>query len=296
MMRYLYALTPLLVLLAATSLACIMGYFIMLGIGDSLPFRKIISKSTQLFLVLSIFPIMAYLNINKTELGFAPKPVFLKQLLQGFGLGLLTLIPVFIVLYILKVHVSDETQLWTPAWLIKKALVALTLALIISLIEEPIFRGILLIGLNRKLPVAGSIFVSAFYYAALHFLDSKTIIPAQELNLLSGFKLLGEAFNNLLNPDILSAFFALLMVGIFLGVLRTRMKASLGLCIGCHTSWVWLIKINKSLFNTDLHSEYLGLVSSYDGVIGPLVSGWLILAIAGYFVYLQINNKTSIVP
>ena len=78
-----------------------------------MPFRKIISKLTQLFLVLSIFPAMAYLKINKEELDFVARPIFLKQLLQGFGLGFMTLMPVFIVLYALKINVIDEAQLWT---------------------------------------------------------------------------------------------------------------------------------------------------------------------------------------
>jgi uncharacterized protein len=79
------------------------------------------------------------------------------------------------------------------------------------------------------------------------------------------------------------------MVGIFLGILRTQVKASLGLCIGCHTCWVWQIKISKRLFNTDFSSEYLQLVSGYDAVIGPLVTAWLVLAIAGYFAYQRIR-------
>jgi len=285
-MRYLfYTIVPLLVLLAAISLACIAGYFIVQGIGDVVPFRKIISKSTQLFLVLSIFPAMAYLKINYEELGFAPRQVFLKQLLQGFGLGFMTLMPVFIVLYVLKVNLIDEAQLWTVGLLVKNMAISLLLALIISLIEEPLFRGIMLTSLNRKMPVMAAILISSTYYAALHFLSSKTDIPVQDLNLFSGFKLLGEAVANLLNPNILSAFFALLMVGIFLAVLRTQVKASLGLCIGCHTCWVWQIKMSKQLFNTNFNSDYLYLVSSYDGVIGPLVTGWLMLAIAGYFAY-----------
>jgi uncharacterized protein len=164
------------------------------------------------------------------------------------------------------------------------------LALIISLIEEPLFRGILLVGLNKKLSVTAAILISSTYYAALHFLSPKTDIPVQELNLFSGFKLLGEAVSNLLNPNILSAFFALLLVGIFLGVLRTQMKSSLGLCIGCHTCWVWQIKMSKQVFNTNFYSEYLYLINSYDGVIGPLVTGWLVLAIAGYFVYRRFNK------
>jgi len=291
MMRYLfYTFVPLLVLLAAISLACIVSYFIVQGIGEFVPFRKIISKSTQLFLVLSIFPAMAYLKINKEELGFAPRPVFLKQLLQGFGLGFLTLMPVFIILYVLEINVIDETHTWTFGLLARDIIISLLLALIISLIEEPLFRGILLAGLSKKLPVIVAILISSTYYAALHFLSSKTDIPVQDINLFSGFKLLGEAVGNLLNPSILSAFFALLLVGVFLAVLRTQVKASLGLCIGCHTCWVWQIKMSKKLFNTDFSSDYLYLVSSYDGVIGPLVTGWLMLAIAGYFLYQQFNK------
>lgn len=285
----LYALVPLLVLLAAISLACIVSYFILQGISDQFPFRRVISKSTQLFLVLSIFPAMAYLKIGKEGLGFAARPVFFKQLLQGFGLGFITLMPVFIMLYVLQINIIDESQSWTIGLLAKKLLLSLLLALIISLIEEPVFRGILLAGLGKKLPVMAAILISSIYYAALHFLNTKTDIPVQDINLFSGFKLLGEALANLINPDILSAFFALLMVGIFLGILRSRVKAGLGLCIGCHTCWVWQIKMSKSLFNTDQNSEYLYLVSSYDGVIGPLVTGWLMFALAGYFVYQRIN-------
>ncbi|MDD1618555.1 MAG: CPBP family intramembrane metalloprotease domain-containing protein, partial [Methylococcaceae bacterium] len=131
------------------------------------------------------------------------------------------------------------------------------------------------------------------YFAALHFLDSKTEISRQQLNVFSGFILLGEAIENVLNPKNASAFFSLLMVGAFLAVLRTQVKESLGLCIGCHAGWVWQIKVSGSLFNTDYSSEYLYLVSSYNYVVGPLVTGWLFLAVAGYFVYQQIYKKKS---
>ncbi|WP_027159558.1 CPBP family intramembrane glutamic endopeptidase [Methylobacter luteus] len=292
-----YALVPLLVLLGAIFIACLVGYFVALGIGDQFTINKIIHKLAQLFLVLSIFPAMAYFKFKKTDIGFAGKAVFLKQLLQGFGLGFVTLMPVVIVLYGLGVNVIDQSQGWTVSLLVKKMTLSLLLALIVSWIEEPLFRGILLTGLKRKMSVITAVIISAIYYAMLHFLDSDTNISYQDLTLLSGFKLLGEAFANLLNPDILSAFWALVMVGIFLGVLRTEFKASLGLCIGCHTSWVWQIKMSKSLFNTNFSSEYLYLVNRYyDGLIGPLVTGWLSLAILGYLVYRQINKPAFINP
>jgi membrane protease YdiL (CAAX protease family) len=268
-------------------MACIAGYYIMQMTGDQFPLRKIISKATQLFLVLSIFPAMAYLKFNKEDLGFAPKTVFIKQVAQGFGLGFITLLPVLVVLYILEINVIDHDQIRTAGLLAKKMAISLALALLISMVEEPIFRGILLAGLKKKLPAISAILISAVYYAALHFLNSTTEIPYQEINVFSGFKLLVEAFENLLNPEIRSAFFALLLVGIFLGVLRTQIKQSLGLCIGCHTCWVWQIKMSKSLFNTDSSSEYLYLVNSYDGVIGPLVTAWLLLAIISYLIFIH---------
>jgi uncharacterized protein len=122
----------------------------------------------------------------------------------------------------------------------------------------------------------------------LHFLDNKTSIPSQELNLFSGFYLLGAAFVNLLNPEILSAFLALFMVGVFLGILRSQVNASLGVCIGCHACWVWLIKLSKALFDSNPNSDYLFLINGHEGVIGPLVTVWLGLAIAGYFIHQRI--------
>lgn len=288
--KIIYSIVPLLVLLTASSLACIAGYFVFQGIDGRFPLSKVITKSTQLFLVLSIFPAMACLKLNKGDLGFAAKAVFFKQVLLGLGLGFATLMPVFIAEYALGIHIIDQTQHWTAGLLAEKALISLLLALLISMIEEPIFRGILFAGLKKKLPVIAAILLSSTYYAALHFLDNKTEIPFQQAGIFSGFSLLGEAFANLLNPQILSAFLALLMVGIFLGVLRANIKESLGLCIGCHTCWVWQIKMSKSLFNTDSSSEYLYLVSSYDGVIGPLVTGWLSLALIGYFVYKKVQG------
>ncbi|MDD1610516.1 MAG: CPBP family intramembrane metalloprotease [Methylococcaceae bacterium] len=280
-----YAIVPLLVLLAAISVSCIIAFFVIKGIGDVVPFQKIISKSTQLLLILSIFPAMKILNIDKEQLGFATRPVFFKQLLQGFGLGLLTLLPIFIVLYGLKINVFDTTKHWTVSLVLAKLAYTLLLALIISLIEEPLFRGILITGLSRKLPIALAIVVSAVYYSALHFLDNNVVIAVQDIHFFTGFKLLKGAFTNVLNPMMFSSFVSLMMVGIFLGIVRTQAKTSLGLCIGCHACWVWQIKMSKIFFDTNLWSEYIYLVGNYDAIVGPLVTGWLLFEIIKYFIY-----------
>jgi membrane protease YdiL (CAAX protease family) len=285
-----YALVPLAVLFVAICLSCILAFFVIKGIGDVVPFQKIISKSTQILLILSIFPAMKLLAIDREQLGFASRPVFFKQLLQGLGLGLLTLLPIFIVLWVLKINVFDATKVWTVGLVLGKLGFTLLLALIISLIEEPLFRGILLTGLSRKIPVALAIVISAVYYAALHFMDNNVVIAAQDVHFLTGFKLLKGAFINVFNPTMFSSFLSLMMVGIFLGIVRTQVKNSLGLCIGCHACWVWQIKMSKSLFDTNLWSDYIYLVGNYDGIVGPLVTGWLALEIVRYFVYRRMNK------
>ena len=291
-MRYIfYGLVPFFVLLAAILLSCSLGYILVQNIGDTLPFRQILTRLTQIFLLLSIFPMMKYLRIDKVALGFPSWWVFLKQLPQGFGLGFFVLTPVFIVLSLLNINQIDYKQEWVVDLLVKNAIMYLLMALLISVIEETLFRGMVLVGLKKKLPVQVAIFLTAIYYAGLHFLIIKTNLSVQDINFFSGFRLLGEAVSNLLNLNNLPAFFALLMVGIFLGVLRTQVTSSLGLCIGCHTCWVWQIKMNKKFFNTDFSSEYHYLVSSYDGVIGPLVTGWLLVVVVGYLAYRQVSQS-----
>jgi membrane protease YdiL (CAAX protease family) len=289
----LYALVPLLVLLLAISLSCIIAFLIVKGAGDVLPFQKIVSKSTQVLLILSIFPAMKLLNIDKQQLGFAARPVFFKQLLRGFGLGLITLLPVFIALYVVKINVFDAVRDWTISLVAGKLAYTLLLALIISLIEEPLFRGILLVGLNKKMPTALAVIISAMYYGTLHFLDNNEAVLAQDVHFWTGFSLLKGAFINIFDPMMFSSLVSLTMVGIFLGVVRTQVPTSLALCIGCHAGWVWQIKMSKILFDTNIWSEYIYLVGSYDAIVGPLVTTWLGFGLVMYFIWHRWLNYSA---
>ncbi len=281
-----YAFVPLLILLFFAALSSVFSYFILMMTGDVLSMRKLVSKAAQVFLLLSIFPLRHYLRLTWSDIGFAAKNTFLKQVGQGMLLGLVTLMPVMVVLYVLDISVIDQTREWSVGAIASRASLALLLATLISLGEEPIFSGILLAGLRKKMPVRLAVLITAGYYSAFHFVKTKTDIPFQELNLGSGFQLMAEAFSNVLNPEIISAFIALLIVGIFLATIRTQFASSIGICIGCHAAWVWQIKLGKDYFNTNAESEYYYLVSSYyDGVVGYLVAGWLSLVLISFFIW-----------
>jgi len=281
-----YALVPLLILLFFAALASLVSYIILMTMGDVLSMRKLVSKAAQIFLLFSIFPLRHYLKLSWADIGFARRALFFKQIMHGLVLGLFSLMPVMIVLYCLDISVIDQTREWTMGAIVKRTSLALLLATLISVGEEPIFSGILLAGLRKKMAVGFAVLISASYYSAFHFVKTKINIPYDELTILSGFQLMGDAFSNILNPDILSAFIALLVVGIFLATVRTQITNGIGICIGCHAAWVWQIKLGKDYFNTNPNSEYYYLVSAYyDGVVGYLVAVWLSALILGYFIW-----------
>lgn len=286
------ALAPLALLVFLVACAGLMSYGVMQLTGDALPLAKIASKATLVLLLICIFPLKSLLHLNWSDLGFAPSRIFFKQLGLGLMLGILTLLPVLLTLSALDVHVWDDSRTWTAGRIAQKIAMALFFSLLIGVGEETLFRGLLLTQLRRNLGLFTAIALSSMYFAALHFLKSKTTITYSELTLTSGFKLMAEAFANWLNPEIIGALIALFVVGAFLAAIRSRVPQSLGLCIGCHAGWVWQIKISKDLFNVNPGSDYLYLVSSYDGVVGPLVSVWLTLAMLVYLGFRKSRERS----
>ena len=277
-----YGLLPLVVLLILAVASSFIAFGILRVAGDVLPLAKLISKTTLVLLLLSLFPWKRYLRLSWSDLGFLPGLAIFRQIAQGLLLAVATLSPVLITLYCLDVHVFDTGKHWSAGKLIGKIASTLAVAALIAVVEETLFRGLLLAGLRRKLPLFAAVGTSSLYYAALHFLKTKTPVDYAQQTAISGLQLVGEAFANWLNPEILSALIALFVVGCFLAVIRIHQSQSLGLCIGCHAGWVWQIKLSKDLFNLNPRADYLFLVSHYDGVVGPLVSVWLLAAMLAW--------------
>jgi membrane protease YdiL (CAAX protease family) len=283
-----YVFVPMLVLLAITSSACVFSYWIALSFDNPTILRKLMIRLSQIMLLLSIFPVSKWLGLNKEMLGYAPFKLMLKQFGRGFGLSVLILLPVFITLNFLGIHSIDMTKAWTLGWVAKKFGIAFGLALLIGIVEESVFRGLLLTSLRKYLPAFSAVLISSVYYAGLHFLDSKSPVSETTLSLNGSFQLLGEAYHNVFAMQDVTAFAALCVVGLFLGLLRLRGDVNLALCIGCHAGWVTLIRMSKSTMNVDFSTPYSFLVSPYDGVIGVLVAGWLLFVLASYWLFSKV--------
>jgi len=283
---------PFFILLLFSFISCFVGYGIYIALDGAIELRRLISKTTQVLLIISIYPTMRWLNHKASELGFIPFKQFIKQMCFGSILGLFTLFPILYFSYVLDITMLKTDISWTIEQTLLNLLVSFLLALLISFLEEPMFRGILITAYIKRLGIAAAILISSFYYATLHFVKAKTSIPFSEVKLSDTFHLLLEAFNNLLNPDHFGALWALMMVGIFLAVMRTHLKLSIAWCIGCHAAWVWQIKMAHRLVSVNPESNLTYLVSPYDGVIGPMVALWLSLLIFLYFLY-SLRKKKS---
>lgn len=289
-----YAMVPLFILLIFASLSAVLSYIVLMAAGDVISMRKLVSRGAQIFLLLSIFPLRHYLQLKWSDIGFAPKAIFFKQVGHGLLLGLASLLPIMVILYVFDINVVDQSIEWTAEKLLIKLLLTLLVALLVSFGEEPIFSGILLAGLKKKMAVVVAALLSSSYYAAFHFVKTKTNIPYQELTIYSGFQLMAEAFTNLLNPEIISALISLFIVGLFLATIRIQLKNSIGICIGCHAAWVWLIKMGVVYFDINKSSEYYSYFvnSYYNSIIGPLVSVWLSLILIAYFIWKKYKSRS----
>jgi hypothetical protein len=159
-----------------------------------------------------------------------------------------------------------------------------------------IFRALLVTSLRKYLPAFSAVFISAIYYAGLHFLDNKTPVSDETLSLNGSFQLLSDAYHNVFSMQQPSAFLALCAVGLFLGFLRLRGDANLATCIGCHAGWVFQIRMSKSTSIVDFKSPYSFLVSHYDGVIGLFVAFWLLFVLAVFLIISHKNTLNTVTP
>lgn len=132
-----------------------------------------------------------------------------------------------------------------------------------SIIEEWLFRGLLLGVWLRIAKPATALLGTSFVFAFVHFMQpppgSEIADPAAPL---AGFELLGLILKNFTNPQFIAAEFATLFaVGLILGATRLR-TGSLWFPIGLHAGWILAFKgfnlLHKSVETSPLRPLWIG--------------------------------------
>lgn len=124
---------------------------------------------------------------------------------------------------------------------------ALPTALVVSVIEEVLFRGVLLGIFLRAMRPAPAVLALSFLFAFVHFLEPPegASIPDPEA-LDAGFVLLGQILSRFADPLSMAGRFSVLFaVGVVLAVARHR-TASLWLAIGLHAGWIFCLGLFKA--------------------------------------------------
>ena len=179
--------------------------------------------------MISLFPLLRSLSIRSwSDVGWGRNPEFTKQLLLGFFIAFTSAL--FGGLLLLDLQPKNPFGDWPwPKRLVTGA--------IVSLLEETLFRGVLLVALLRALKPAVAITALSLFFSVVHFLKPASKIAVQDINMLSGFEIIPTCFEKMADPNFLPHFVNLAIVGAILGwaLWKTR---SLAMPVGLHAAWV----------------------------------------------------------
>jgi uncharacterized protein len=177
--------------------------------------------------------------------------------------------------------------------LLNKAIIP---ALSASIIEEWLFRGLLLgVWLRIAKPVAACIGVS-FVFAVVHFMEPPAGAEISDpAHYLAGFQLLAAIFSNYANPQFIAAELATLFsVGLILAYTRIR-TGSLWFPIGLHAGWIFALKgfnlLHRGVEESPLRPLWIG-DSLRSGLLPLLTLG--LTAVICFFVLKILSPKSPV--
>jgi hypothetical protein len=278
-------LGPLLYLLLAAALAALAAYpvFVFSGSEDISFFRTLVSRGGQALLLLGIYPLAKRLGLGWADFGWSRR--FPRQWLAGFALGASMLALHVLALIALDIRLFYWPKLASMAFFSLLGQ-ALAVGAGIAMLEESIFRGALAGVVWRLSGRLLAVLVSAFFYAALHFIGTKWSTDLALIGWDTGFRMALDGFSHLRQAP-LDGFLGLFVAGLMLASVRVLIPGSLGICMGLHAGWVFIIRLAKATTLLNLDSPYIRLVSAYDTFVGYLSAAWLmlllVLFLAAYF-------------
>jgi membrane protease YdiL (CAAX protease family) len=121
-------------------------------------------------------------------------------------------------------------------------------AVVVSIIEEIVFRGVLLGLFMRAMRAWPAILSVSLLFAFVHFLQPRSgvVVPDPE-SPTAGLWLIGQIFMRFTQPlDLIAGFATLTAVGAVLAYARWR-TASLWLPVGLHAGWIFGIAVFKAI-------------------------------------------------
>ena len=249
------------------------------------PFRKFFHRGLLVAALFLLWPTARWLHVSSVRaLGLAPNPRRWSDLGAGFVASFLMMAALAAVL--LALHV---VRLRHHADLLDFANIA-TSAVVVSLLEEWLFRGAILGLLARAMNRWVALFCTSALFSILHFLKPDDAAP-HSVGWLSGFALIPGAFAQFNEPLlVLGGFTTLFCVGWILGWARLKTR-SLWLPIGLHAGWVFGImsfsKVTRRLLKVTETLPWFG------GDLKVGLGSVAVVLLTGLLVWMIVRNRTQ---
>lgn len=249
-------------------------------------FHRVANRIGMLALLIGFLLLARRLGVaDRQSLGYGlPRAQFWRTAGWGLAIGVVSLLPVAVVIWLLELRELKPGLAIDGALLLEVAFSGLVSGITVALIEETFFRGAMHSGIARESGTVIAILLTALLYSAVHFMGSYRI-PVEELGPGSGLRHITGTLANFAAPQqIMDAFLALFAVGVLLGLVRAY-TGNIAACLGLHAGWVWIIAFLREGTTPTVDNEYGFLISSFDGVVGWLVFGWTLLLASVFLVW-----------
>jgi hypothetical protein len=278
MRALLWFLAAILGTLVVAALAAWPVWQIVHALQPEWPFHKIVSRFWQLLLLVGLVLAVRRLRLRtRADWGYGlPRARFLRQSGAGIAIGLATMLPMSLAIVALGIRALRPDL--DAAQLGEGIATGLVTGLLVAIVEETFFRGLMFRAVSRESGIAVAVASTALLYSAIHFL-ARVRIPASEVGWDSGLTLLGIALTRFAQPlAIVDSFITLALVGGLLALVRARTGA-IAFGIGLHMGWIGVIKMTQHATRSVDDAQYGYLVGTLDGYTGWLVAGWALLMI-----------------
>ncbi len=258
-----------------------------------LAFRKYLTYATLISgLLISGIYLQMYKLLSFKAFGYSGGiNKFANGMMNGFVYGAFIMLMIEVTLFLLGIHEIDHSRSFSLdviSLLFVKAIVA---GLLISLIEESIFRGALFTGLYNRTGATITVFFTALVYSTVHFIRYRDLPDESSVEWYTGFTMMPEAFRRFYEWNIADYFLTLFIFGVLLGLLRLKHK-SIAACVGVHAGIVMLIKIADYFTNRTHDSNYNYLVSQYNSTFGWI--SFIVILLFTVFYFVKIQRKKSL--
>jgi membrane protease YdiL (CAAX protease family) len=251
------------------------------------PFHRYFSRCMQISALLMLWPAFRWIGIRRIgELGLERNPLWRRDLIVGMAIALI------------PVAALGAGYLAFDVYDLRKSIPVigglriLATAGVVAILEEFLFRGVLLGLCLRSMKPLPAVLISSAVFAIVHFLRVAKAATEPAVSWLSGFAQLPQAFSSAPPWPLLGwGMLSLLLAGIVLAAATLRSR-SLFLPIGLHAGWIlgqqglqWLAKFR--IKPPDALLPWVGQnVVSGAVPTGIIPAGILLLTMALAFYYL----------